>query len=91
MIIRLSTTINFDYKGENLWGTVLGYGENNSLRMVTKHGIDIYPVSDMDMKAFYECSAKEFIKRYQYHGDENFKYLYDYYGPYVEPYPWKED
>jgi hypothetical protein len=91
MIIKLSTTINFDYDGENLWGTVIGYGENNSLKMITKNGMGIYPVSDMDIKVFYECAVREFIKRYQYHNDENFKYLYDYYGPYVEPYPWKED
>lgn len=90
-IIKISSTINFDYDGENLWGTVLGYGENNSLRLVTKKGSHYYPVDKMDIKEYYECRVDEFIKKYQHHNNNNFKYLYDFYGPYKPVSKWKED
>jgi hypothetical protein len=39
----------------------------------------------------YQCAIAELIKGYQWRGDERFKYLYDFYGPYEQPYPWKMD
>jgi hypothetical protein len=39
----------------------------------------------------YQCAVSELIKRFQWYNDVTFKYLYDFYGPYIQPYPWKMD
>jgi len=86
----LSNTINFTYDGEDLWGTILDFGDG-CFKLVTKQGVKEYYHDKITNLVLYQCRVDEFRKDYAYRNDERFKYLNDYYGPYVEPYPWKED
>lgn len=86
----LSNTLNFTYHGKNVWGTIMRFG-NGFVTMITKDGYRNYCWNKMGPIILYQCAVQELIKNYQYHNDQNFKYLYDFYGPYVQPYPWKED
>jgi len=86
----LTNTLHFTYEGEDLWGTILGFG-NDYFKLVTKQGVKNYYYNKISITALYQCAVGELRKRYQYHNDEKFKYLHDYYGPYVPSYPWKED
>lgn len=86
----LCDTLNFTYEGEELWGTILGFGEN-CFKLVTKQGVKDYQYNKITNAVTYHCKVTELIKNYQYHNDMRFKYLHDYYGPYVPSYPWKED
>ncbi len=86
----LSNTLNFTYDGEELWGTIMAFGDG-FVKLVTKQGLKDYEWDKMVNTIVYQCRVDEFRKKYHYHGDERFKYLEDYYGPYVEPYPWKQD
>jgi hypothetical protein len=86
----LSNTLNFTYNGKEVWGTIMKFG-NGFVTMITKDGYRNYTWSKITNSILYQCAVRELIKNYQYHNDEKFKYLYDFYGPYVQPYPWKED
>jgi hypothetical protein len=86
----LSNTLNFTYNGKEVWGTIMKFG-NGFVTMITKNGYRNYTWSKITHSILYQGCVTEFVKKYQYHGDERFKYLYDFYGPYVQPYPWKED
>ena len=86
----LSDTLNFTYNGKNVWGTIMKFG-NGFVTMITKDGHRNYRWEKMTPIVTYQCAVSELIKAYQYHGNETFKYLYDFYGPYQQPYPWKED
>ena len=86
----LSDTLNFTYNGKDVWGTIMKFG-NGFVTLITKDGHRNYRWEKMNPIVTYQCAVSELIKAYQYHGDEKFKYLYDFYGPYKQPYPWKED
>jgi hypothetical protein len=86
----LSNTLHFTYEGEELWGTIMAFGDG-FFKLITKQGLKDYYHDKMVDCVVYQCCVSEFRKLYQYHGDERYKYLHDFYGPYVEPYPWKED
>ena len=86
----LGNTLNFTYHGKDVWGTIMKFG-NGFVTLITKDGHRNYRWEKMNPIVTYQCAVSELIKAYQWHGDETFKYLYDFYGPYVQPYPWKED
>jgi hypothetical protein len=86
----LSNTINFTYNGKDVWGTIMKFG-NGFVTLITKDGYRNYSWNKMTPTMLYSCAVSELIKLYQWHNDDRFKYLYDHYGPYVQPYPWKED
>ena len=86
----LSNTVNFTYNGKDVWGTIIKFGKD-SVTCITKDGYRSYKWNKMSPTLLYQCAVSELIKNYQYHGDTRFKYLHDFYGPYIQPYPWKED
>lgn len=86
----LSNTLNFTYHGKEVWGTIMKFG-NGFVTMITKDGYRNYRWDKIVNSILYQGCVSEFIKKYQYYSDERFKYLYDFYGPYEQPYPWKED
>ena len=63
---------------------------NGFVTLITKDGHRNYRWEKMSPVILYQCAVSELIKFYQWHGDDRFKYLYDFYGPYEQPYPWKE-
>jgi hypothetical protein len=87
----LSNTVEFTYHGKKVLGTIMRFG-NGFWHLLTKDGYRNYRWDRIDgVTMLYQCSVSELIKMYQYHGDQRYKYLHDHYGPYVPPYPWKED
>jgi hypothetical protein len=86
----LGNTLNFTYNGKEVWGTIRKFG-NGFVTMITKDGHRNYRWEKMSPIVLYQCAIAELIKGYQWRGDERFKYLYDFYGPYEQPYPWKMD
>lgn len=90
MNYSLSNTLNFTYNDKEVWGTIIEFG-NDWVKMITQNGFRTYHWDKMTSPVVYQCKVSELIKSYQYHGDSRFEYLYNYYGPYVPPYPWKED
>lgn len=86
----LSDTLNFTYNGKDVWATIMKFGKD-FVTCITKDGYRSYKWDKMSTPTVYHCKVSELIKNYQYHGDTKFKYLYDFYGPYEQPYPWKED
>lgn len=86
----LSDTLNFTYNGKDVWGTIMKFGKD-FVTCITKDGYRSYKWNKMSPVMVYQCKVSELIKNYQWYNDQRFKYLYDFYGPYVQPYPWKED
>jgi len=86
----LGNTLHFTYNGKDVWGTIMKFG-NGFVTMITKNGYRNYSWSKISNSILYQCAVNELIKFYQWHGDDRFKYLYDFYGPYEQPYPWKMD
>lgn len=86
----LSDTLNFTYNGKNIWGTIMKFGKD-FVTCITKDGYRSYKWAKMSTPVVYGCKVSELIKQYQWYGDSKFKYLYDFYGPYVQSWPWRED
>ena len=86
----LSNTLHFTYNGKEVWGTIMKFG-NGFVTMITKNGYRNYSWDKISNSILYQCGVNELIKMYQWNKDERFKYLYDFYGPYEQPYPWKMD
>ena len=86
----LSNTLHFTYNGKDVWGTIMKFG-NGFVTLITKDGHRNYTWEKMSPVILYQCAVHELIKMYQWNKDERFKYLYDFYGPYDQPYPWKMD
>ena len=87
----LSNTIEFLYHGKMVLGTILKFG-NGFVHLITKDGYKNYRWDRITGSVMlYQGCVSELRKAYQYRGDQRYKYLHDHYGPYVEPYPWKED
>lgn len=86
----LGNTLNFTYNDKEVWGTIMKFG-NGFVTLITKDGYRNYRWEKMSPVLLYQCGVHELIKLYQRHKDECFKYLYDFYGPYEQPYPWKMD
>ena len=89
-MLYLTNTLHFTYNDKDVWATILKFGKD-FVTCITKDGFRSYKWDKMSIPTVYACSVTELIKNYQWHGDIKFKYLYDYYGPYEQPYPWKED
>ena len=86
----LHSTLNFTYNGNDVWGTIMEFG-NGFVMMITKDGYLKYSWDKITPIVLYDCAVRDLINLYQRHKDERFKYLYDYFGPEIERYPWKED
>jgi hypothetical protein len=85
----LGNTLHFTYNDKEVWGTIMKFG-NSFVTMITKDGYRNYSWNKIVNSIIYQCAVGELIKLYEYHRDERFKYLYDFYGSAIR-YPWKED
>lgn len=87
---QLSDTVNFTYNGKEVWDTIMKFG-NGFVTMITEKGYRNYSWNKLTPIVVYQCAVSELIKLYQWDNDQRFKYLYDFYGPYEQTYPWKMD
>lgn len=86
----VSDTLNFTYEGENVWGTILGFGDG-FVTMITKNGRIDFEWNKMMPTCLYQCRIDDLIMNYERHGNMDFEYLYNYYGPSKPTVQWSMD
>ena len=86
----LGETINFDYNGKNVWGTIRKFGKDY-VTCLTKDGHRSYKWNKMSPVKIYQCRVDDLIMHYERYGNMDFEYLYRFYGPSKPTVQWKED